>query len=754
MPSLCYYFSGFRVQQLSPTCNRLVLRFSLLFVFALSSGYIFVEGQSSMVLYNMQYVPQSHQLNPGQMPYMKWHVGVPALSAIRLGIGSTGFDYDRINAQIEADEATYSTIISPTAPEFNRGVLDFEWQLLNFGFQFNQGKSYLSFDISDAFYASGNYTRDFARMFDQIEKNELQGAGSMTFDQSQQNFNLAYYRGYSVGFTQQVNRKLNLGIRARYLQGILSLKSENQDFRFSYPGDGATFDIEGQLYVMTAGRGLVDDIDGVSSLFPAGNGGFAVDLGGLYRINDKWEVSFAIQQLGQITWNQDVNHTVIDNQYSFSAVDIDDHMDTWSAVADSLLDGQGISNRGSFTTALPQWYFIGANYFFSPNSSVGVLINPVGYYKATDLNLALSLQTRLAKILGVSAVFGHTRYANFNVGTGLSLELGPFQIYALTEALFSTPSWRSAEFGQAQVGINLNFGRYKRSDIVMAEEKEAMTDVALVEPGSSKRKKKESTEETTSPAISRPTTSAKEKQSRTNGVNKLSGSTDTESPRIDYVSPGYYLFNASIANLQTGLRVERAKYEIYTLAPDGQKELLLIGSVMDGKLSVQLAVDQLHILKLLAQGHQDQEVALREVGMQKSQTEMRRQIKLVPNEASDGIQQPEIEENQSGTSAQTDIQEDNSLTEEVKPMTAPHEEVDSSALQSASLLIQPEESLPLFKISRSTSLRKEATHNSGIILRLKADDQVEVLEKTNMNWWKVKFKEQIGYAKSALMEDL
>ncbi|MBX2875458.1 MAG: SH3 domain-containing protein [Saprospiraceae bacterium] len=734
MLSQYHYRSGYWEQKLSFTWIRVFLRFFLFFILVLPPGQSYLAAQSNLVLYNMQYVPQSHQLNPGQMPYMKWHLGIPALSSIRLGIGSTGFDYDRINAQIEADEATYSTIISPTAPEFNRGVLDFEWQLLNFGFQFNKGASYLSFDVADAFYASGNYTRDFARMFEQIENNELQGNGSMTFDQSRQNFNLAYYRGYSVGFTQQVNRKLSLGVRARYLQGILSLKSENQSFGFYYPGDGTTFEIEGQLNVMTAGRSLVEDIEGVSSLFPAGNGGFAFDLGGLYRLNDKWEFSFAIQQLGQISWNQDVNYTVIDDQYTFSAVDIDDHMDTWSAVADSLLDGQGISNRGNFTTALPQRYFIGANYFFSPNSSVGLLINPVSYYQATDLNLALSLQTRLAKIFGVSAVFGYSRYADFNVGTGLSLELGPFQIYALTEALFSTPNWRSAEFGQAQLGINLNFGRYKRSDIVVTEAREDITNVALVKPASNAK------EEIEVPA---------DKPAKTRPSIGESPAAETGPQRLEQVSPSYYLFTASIANLQTGLRVERAKYEVYVMAPDGQKELLLIGSVMDGKFSVELAIDQLHVLKLLAQGYQEQEVALRKVGMEKSQTEMRSQINLVPKEASTNAAMPRPEENQVSTSPPVDsLAEVAQPVQEAIPITPIDEEIDAPEVPYTPTLA----ALSECRLSRNTSLRKAATHTSDVILRLKAGDEVVLLEKTSNNWWKVKFKEQVGYAKAALMD--
>ena len=710
-----------------------------------------LPAQSNMVLYNMQFVPQSHQLNPAQMPFMKWHLGLPALSNIRLGLGSTGFDYDRIDAQIVADEATYSTLINPNAPELNRTIIDFELQLINFGFQFNQGRSYLSFDLSDAFYASGNYTRDFAVMFDRIDNNQLQEAGSMTFDQSRHNFDLAYYRSYGVGFTQQINRKLSLGIRARYLQGILSLKSENQGLLFHYPGEGTIFDVEGQLAIMTAGRSLVDEVDGVSSLFPSGNGGFAFDLGGLYRLNDKWEFSFALQQLGQITWNNDVNYTAVDSRYAFSAVDIDDHFDTWAVVGDSLMDGQGVNLPSGFTTVLPQRYFIGANYFFSPNSSVGLLINPVSYYQATDLNLALTFQTRLAKILGVSAVFGHSRYADFNVGTGVSVELGPFQLYVLTEALFSSTNWRSAEMANAQLGINFNFGRYKRSDVVTSEEVEATTDVVLVEPGSSERKKKEKPEKQARREKTKRIAATIEKPCRNKPEEDVPSSSELELNLLPQVSPGYFLFSASIANLQTGLRVERAKYEVYTMSADGEQKLFLIGSVLNGTFSVQLAVNQVHVLKILAQGYQDQEVPLRKVELEKSQTEIRRQIKLVPKEAGMAVQQSSVLESEPDTIKQVDTQPETATPdEEARPI-----QEDSPSVSSAGTdLLQADQNLSACRLRGSTSLRKAATHRSGIILRLKAGYQVRVLEKTTDSWWKVKYEDQTGFAKAALMEEI
>lgn len=60
----------------------------------------------------------------------------------------------------------------------------------------------------------------------------------------------------------------------------------------------------------------------------------------------------------------------------------------------------------------------------------------------------------------------------------------------------------------------------------------------------------------------------------------------------------------------------------------------------------------------------------------------------------------------------------------------------------------------LFKVKAATSLRAEATHTARTLLRFDAGNKVELLEKTDAFWWKVRYKGKIGYAKAALLEVL
>jgi len=61
------------------------------------------------------------------------------------------------------------------------------------------------------------------------------------------------------------------------------------------------------------------------------------------------------------------------------------------------------------------------------------------------------------------------------------------------------------------------------------------------------------------------------------------------------------------------------------------------------------------------------------------------------------------------------------------------------------------EALGQFEVTAATSFRQQATHQSAIILRFQSGDKVEVLEKTNHWWWRIRYKEQNGYVKARLL---
>lgn len=92
---------------------------------------------------------------------------------------------------------------------------------------------------------------------------------------------------------------------------------------------------------------------------------------------------------------------------------------------------------------------------------------------------------------------------------------------------------------------------------------------------------------------------------------------------------------------------------------------------------------------------------------------------------------------------------------EEEPLTvAEQTQENASSVEEASVPSEAEEIevLGAFYVFESTSFREEATHRSGIILRFAPGNQVELLERTNQYWWKVRFKGKIGWVKAAKLQ--
>ena len=56
-----------------------------------------------------------------------------------------------------------------------------------------------------------------------------------------------------------------------------------------------------------------------------------------------------------------------------------------------------------------------------------------------------------------------------------------------------------------------------------------------------------------------------------------------------------------------------------------------------------------------------------------------------------------------------------------------------------------------YVLTAATSFRQKATHESDVLLRFQPNDEVEVLEKTNVWWWRVRYNDRTGYVKARLL---
>ena len=56
-----------------------------------------------------------------------------------------------------------------------------------------------------------------------------------------------------------------------------------------------------------------------------------------------------------------------------------------------------------------------------------------------------------------------------------------------------------------------------------------------------------------------------------------------------------------------------------------------------------------------------------------------------------------------------------------------------------------------FIVTRATSLREAATHESDVIRRFAPGDEVTLLASNHRDWWKVRYKDRTGWVKKTMM---
>lgn len=443
-------------------------RFYLLHVFVIVALLLLISckiafSQNERSLYFMPDIPQARFVNPAHDANHNLYVGIPALSSIRFGLENT-FHYDDIfqrrGDSIYLDrDYLLSNLVEDNAINFDMMV-----EYISFGFRVKD--NYFSFRIADVGNANASINRETIRFM-------VYGNGSEQFLGKDINLggnaiNFSYYREYALGFTRRVNERLTVGTNFKYLQGIANVFTNDFQFNLHTAPDDFTLTVKSNLDFNVSAPGIDDDAE-VSDFIPnANNAGFAFDFGGQYQVNEQLSVSAGVVNIGAITWDSNVKNFRTadpDAEFVYDGFDISEFIqdrelnsERINQVLDSIADELGITETAlKYTTPLPAWLNLNANYKLKESSQIGVLIRNrfLKDQNWTTVSLAYTHSFNNKVNLMVSNTFARGSY--FTPGFGLSANLGPVQLYLVNENFTAPLLYRTARLYSIRFGINLVF---------------------------------------------------------------------------------------------------------------------------------------------------------------------------------------------------------------------------------------------------------------------------------------------------------
>ena len=429
-------------------------------------------AQQDLTLYNMEVVPQRMYDNPAFKPsYSRVNIGLPIISSEYLNFSHSGFKYSDL-IRHRADDSLYADVDHMLGKLAKNNYLSVAYRtdLLSFGFQVK--KNYFSFNATEKADIRFRYPKDAMELL-------WKGNGAMMGKDVNLNFglNATHYREYGFGFSHEINDKLTVGGKLKYLYGMENIQTAKSD---------VTLNTDPNYFAMTAKSNVLINTSGLDSnsfknfnvanyAFKKKNSGAGIDLGGVYKFNDKFTFSASVIDLGFIRWKDaPTNYQSKDPNGTFTYQGIDA---TQFINNDSLTIGQAIQKLGdslsktlkidtvhhSYTTMLSTQIYLGANYAVTAKSNAGFLFYSQVFDKAIHPGVALSYNQRLGRWLCASASYSIYNRSFNNVGLGLALNAGPVQLYIVSDNVLGAIFPQHTKNLHIHFGINLTFGR-KASD--------------------------------------------------------------------------------------------------------------------------------------------------------------------------------------------------------------------------------------------------------------------------------------------------
>lgn len=306
-------------------------------------------AQQSAQLGTFDFLPQSIYANPAIKPKGNLNIGIPALSGVYVEHNNNWFKPNEFLVTDGNGSATLAPErILESIDEFAFTGQTTNIELLHVGLKFGKDKKhYAHFSIAER-------TQFGLRIPEDVFNLAAYGnAGQYQFENNTADFsglsvNGIHYREFALGYNIDINEKLSVGARAKYLYGMENIYTDQSTLQLYTDPETYALRSSGTFRVQTSGiYGLVeDDREAVQSemgnyILGLKNSGFGGDLGVIYKPIEKLQLEVSATDLGFISWKSDVATLQSGNaEFLYNGVNLSDFIFEEGDDFDNSLQGE------------------------------------------------------------------------------------------------------------------------------------------------------------------------------------------------------------------------------------------------------------------------------------------------------------------------------------------------------------------------------------------------------------------------------
>lgn len=299
-----------------------------------------------------------------------------------------------------------------------------------------------------------------------------EGVSNSVYDLSGLSSRAAAWGEISLGHSHQINKNLRVGANLKFLLGVGSAVAKVKDTQLRLQNDTWIGQVDAEInasinglryetdYNKDTGREYVSDLE-IDDFKPMNGFGMAIDLGAVYTLNEDWEFSASLTDLGFISWKNNMVATtnglqsVSTNDYSFNV----DNNDSWDKFKDNLsllyqLEDKG--DQGSRTSGIGATMNLGAQYTLPVYRKVRFgLLNTTrmnGNFSWTNFRLSGTIEP--VKCFSATASFGMGTFGP-SFGWLINFKAKGFNLFLATDR---TPGKLAKQGVPLNSNVNFNFG--------------------------------------------------------------------------------------------------------------------------------------------------------------------------------------------------------------------------------------------------------------------------------------------------------
>lgn len=440
----------------------------------------------------MDRVVQTNQLNPARQPCCRFYVGFPGLVGDQFTYENNGFGYeDIIMKNVELDSLVFFLNPNNTNGESNfmKSVRKVNYLggevnigLTSIGAQINDELS-LSFDINERISARTFYPKELIQLA--LDGNQ----DRQSFSMKNLGFDFKHYREYALGLSVKQTKEWTIGFKAKVLFGKSNISTNNNIVlntgldEWTIPESGINVNVSIPESIAKITEDSSGKFNGIESndepdlkayMMNRKNWGLALDFGAIYRMNDKFEFSASLIDMGAISWKSGTYNFSQNGSATFKGINLNPSDST------KPNPGQDIANMQDsldlrfttepYATQLSTKFYLAGRYFIAEKFSFG-LLSRTEFYRGR-IRPSLTFSANLTdKVISTSFSYTMTHNTYSNFGWGINFKFGPFNYYFMLDNIpmnyYSMTASESAipvlipdsfKFFNYRFGLNLLFG--------------------------------------------------------------------------------------------------------------------------------------------------------------------------------------------------------------------------------------------------------------------------------------------------------